>query len=430
MSKYQQFLFKRYEFDDSTGELRLYYGYDEALEFCESYKFDFKFVDYDKAALDRALQLLFFMAGVSYYKMYLAPEIVVQAGEIDQPLADFLGKTYQRGLGEFFYLNQLDPRTPATFPTNSQSLRHIKINNETGQLIGLGGGKDSLVSAELLRGQSNVATWSLNHRSQLEPLVERVGLAHFWVEREWDQQLKTLNQQDALNGHIPISAILACVGSVVAILSGQRDIVVSNESSASEPNLHYQGLAINHQYSKSLEFEQDFQACLEQLFGTSIRYYSLLRPFSELRIAELFAASGFAKYRDVFSSCNRAYTHDQHHMFWCGECPKCAFVFLILTPFVDRQALESLWGGKNLLLDPELDKTYRQLLGIEGDKPLDCVGEIKEARAAMRLAQAKYPELSKYTFEIPANYDWRASSEHAMPAEIYDILRQALAQAS
>jgi hypothetical protein len=423
MSQYRSFVFKRYEFDAGRKTLRLYYGYDDALEFCESYRFNFEFADYDEAALDRAVQLLFFMAGVSYYKLYLAPEIAVEAGLIDEPTAAFLGKTYQRGLGEFFYVNRLDPRTPVTFPANSPELQPVEAKNQPGQLIGLGGGKDSLVTVELLRGQPRAATWSLNHRSQLEPLVERVGLPHFWVDREWDPQVGELNKQGALNGHIPISAIFACVGNVVGILSGYRDLVVSNESSASEPTLRYQDVDINHQYSKSLEYEQDFQACLRHLFGDSLQYYSFLRPFSELRIAELFAGLGFDKYRAVFSSCNRAYTHGQHEMFWCGECPKCAFVFLILTPFVERRPLEELWGGKNLLLDPKLEATYRQLLGIEGDKPLDCVGEIKEARAAMRLALKTYPELGKYEFELPADYDFRAWSGHSMPDEVFGLLK-------
>jgi len=426
MSKYRQFIFKRYEFDRPQKTLKLYYGYDDQLEFCETYTFDFDFADYDAAALERAIQLLFFMAGVSYFKAYVAPEIAVQAGEIDAPLAAFLGKTYQRGLGEFWYVNQLDPHTAVTFPVNSGGLSPVQTDVPAGRLIGLGGGKDSLLSVELLRGQPRLATWSLNHRSQLELLASRVGLPHYWVGREWDQQLGALNKQDALNGHVPISAIFACVGNIVGLLSGYRDLVVSNESSASDPTLHYQGIDINHQYSKSLEYEQDFQACLEHLFDSSLRYYSLLRPFSELRIAELFAQRGFDTYHDVFSSCNRAFTHDQHHMFWCGECPKCAFVFLILTPFVERPRLEQLWHGKNLLLDPALEPTYRQLLGIAGDKPLECVGEVKESRAAMRLAQQQYPELAKYTFDLPGDYNFRAWSKHAMPPQLFALLQAKL----
>jgi hypothetical protein len=156
-----------------------------------------------------------------------------------------------------------------------------------------------------------------------------------------------------------------------------------------------------------------------------VRYYSLLRPFSELHISELFAKIGFEKYKDVFSSCNRAFVHTSNHMSWCGECPKCAFVFLALTPFIERQKLEELWGGKNLLLDPKLEPTYRRLLGIEGDKPLDCVGDVKESRSAMREAFKIYPELEqKYHFEIPENYDYRAIASHEIPPEIAALLQK------
>ena len=116
-------------------------------------------------------------------------------------------------------------------------------------------------------------------------------------------------------------------------------------------------------------------------------------------------------------------------MSWCGVCPKCAFTFLVLTPFVSRTELEKLWGGKNLLLDPSLEPMYRQLLGIEGDKPLECVGEIKESRAAMHLAQTIYPELqTKYQFELPSDYDYRTLGSHEMPDDIYQIFEGVIQQ--
>lgn len=431
MSKFQRFIFKNYNFDTGSKLLTLTYSLDDQLYFTETYRFDFAYAYYQPAALERAIQALFFMAGVSYYKTYLPREIVVQHGELDTKTAAFFSKTWQRGLGELFYTNQLDVHTSVNFPFNAAGLTPVPSINAGGLLIGLGGGKDSLVSVELLRTQPKAATWSVGHVSQFEPLVERIGLPHFRVERQWDPQLLELNKQEGVfNGHIPISAILACVGAVVAVLSGQRDIVVSNEASANEPTLTYQGTAINHQYSKSLEFEEDFQEYLQYNFGDSIHYYSVLRPLSEVRIAELFAKDGFEKYKDVFSSCNRAFTHDSREMFWCGECPKCAFVFLALTPFVPREKLQALWHNKNLLLDPALEPTYRQLLGIEGDKPLECVGEIKESRVAMRLAQQIYPELGKYSFELPAEYNYRALAPHRMPADIFALLQQKLTAVS
>ena len=339
-----------------------------------------------------------------------------------------MSKTYERGLGEFFYVNHLDPKTPIKFPGNQAKL--LPISNQwskPGQLVSIGGGKDSLVSVELLRQHQEIVTWSVGHRPQLEPLVRQIGLPHLWVNRTWDRSLLKHNTKGAYNGHVPISAIFAGVGTVVSVLSGYQDIVMSNEKSANEPTLRYQGVDINHQYSKSLEFETDYQDILNHLFGDNIRYYSLLRPFSEVYIAQLFSQIGFDKYKGTFSSCNQAYTHESNHMFWCGECPKCAFIFLALTPFVDQSTLESLWNGKNLLLDPNLEIIYRQLLGIEGDKPLDCIGEIKETRAAMRLAQTVYPELNKYQFELPVGYDYKAFGAHRMPNDLFQQIVQTIA---
>ncbi|HUY85294.1 MAG TPA: endonuclease domain-containing protein [Candidatus Dormibacteraeota bacterium] len=426
MSKYRHFVFEDYVFDKSAKLLTLKYSLDNALSFVETYRFPFDFADYSEAMLDRACQALFFMAGVSYFKTYVPPEIIIKKGELDNESAAFFSKIYQRGLGEFWYVNNLDVGTPVTFPVTTETLSAVAgPTRNAGLLVAIGGGKDSLVAVEILRESEAVTTWSVNHR-QMAQLVAKIGLPHLWVERVWDKQLLDL-KNDAYNGHVPISAIYACAGTVVGVLTGRRDIVVSNEQSANEPTLLYQGIDVNHQYSKSQEFESDFQNYLAHIFGRdTVRYYSFLRPFSELRIAELFARLGFDKYKDVFSSCNRAFRLDSDRIFWCGECPKCAFVFLALTPFVERADLEKLWGGKNLLLDRALEPIYQQLLGIEGDKPLDCVGEVKESRAAMRLAQKIYPELDKYTFELPADYDFRVWSDHVMPDEILDILRSAV----
>lgn len=429
MSQYQTFIFKDYSFHKETGLLELFYSLDDQLNFTETYRFDFDFVsDFDEALLDRAIQSLFFVAGVSYYKTYVPPQIEVEKGELDAEAAAFFSKTYQRGLGEFFYINKLDPHTPVTIPSTVDALKDLGTSEAKNEklLVGLGGGKDSLVSVELLRKEHDVATWSLGHEPQLSPLVEAVGLPHFQVERTWDRTLLELKNKGALNGHVPISAIFACVGTIVAILTGRQQAVVSNEQSANEPTLWYQGAAINHQYSKSQEFEEDYQSYLRHAFGGSIAYYSFLRPLTELAIAKVFAAVAFQKYKGVFSSCNRAFVHTSDHMSWCGECSKCAFTFLILSPFIDRAELEQLWGGKNLLLDPTLQQTYKQLLGIEGDKPLDCVGEIKESRAAMRLCQQQYPELSMYEFDLPDDYDYQQLGTHSMPENIFAALRNAL----
>jgi len=428
MSRYQQFIYQDYQFDKDSKILNLTYSYDNKLVFHEQFYFNFEFIkDINYDLLDLAFQSLFIMAGVSYYKMYLAPEIILNKVKLDQLSADFFSRTFEQGLGEFFYINHLPINKKINFPVDkSFTLKKPPIINLQGVLVAIGGGKDSILSVEILKKSANISTWNLGHNTQLQPLTTFVGLDNLSVERHIDPSITKYNDIDAYNGHIPISAIFATVGVVIALLSGKAEIIVSNEHSASEPTLVYNNQPVNHQYSKSLGFEIDFQKYLKHVFGNSINYYSILRPLNELRIAELFSPY-FDQYRPYFSSCNRAFTQDSDHLYWCGECAKCAFTFLIFTPFIEQDNLVNLWG-RNLLLDHKLDKTYAQLLGIAGDKPLDCVGEIRECRAAMRLAQRTYPSLAKYQFDLPDDYDWRQLHSHSMPQTTYETLLDFLDQ--
>ena len=430
MNKYNKFIFKKYEFDQESKVLDLFYSLDEEINFKESFVFDFDFVDYDKTILDQAFFSLFIMAGVSYYKSFLPSHIEIDNNNLDEASKAFFERTYEKGLGEFFYVNQLDPGTKINFPfieKDSTTKTFSALNKN--KLIGIGGGKDSLLTLEILRNSGQpIVTWSVGHRDQLSPLVELMGTKHLFIDRIIDKQILELNSQGAMNGHIPISAILACTGTVVSILSGNCEVVVSNEKSANEPSLSYQGIDINHQYSKSSVFEQDYQEYLKSELDNYSNYYSFLRPLGELYIAELFSKVGFAKYKSVFSSCNRAFTQNNNQIFWCGECAKCAFSFLIFTPFIDKEELEDLWNDKNLLLDPNLEKTYKELLGINGEKPLDCVGEIRESRLAMEMAKKIYPELTKYQYELDDNYNYQEIGPDLMPEEVRIILLKALGE--
>lgn len=418
MSNYSSFVFEKYTFADK--ELTLTYSLDGSVVFNETYGFDFDYVDYDEACLTKAIEQLFFIAGVSYFKTYVPAKIVIKSGSITSAQAEFYAKTYQKGLGEFWYVNKLDPKTSIPFPANaSKSIRCIN-ENASGLLVGLGGGKDSIVSVELLKYLEieNVSTWSLNHENQLRPLVEKIGLTHYFVSRQIDEKL--LNRDmlpNRFNGHVPISALFASVGVIVAILTGTQDVVTSNERSADEATLMYNDVAVNHQYSKTSEFESDFQNQLLMNFGDSIRFYSLLRPLSEVQIAKIFMNFGYKKYRDVFSSCNRAFVHGETQLSWDGTCPKCAFVFMLLASFGDEQDLEKLFDT-NPLTNPELEETYRNLLGISGDKPLECVGEVAESRWAMDRMKQSHPDLEKYRYQSPTDAEIFRLSEHFMPESL------------
>lgn len=426
MNKYNSFIFKNYSFDDTTKDLTLKYSLDDKVFFEEKYKFDFEFVNYNKKALDFALRQLFLIAGVSYYKTYLPKKIIIEGFSISKNASEFYSRVYQRGLGEFFYVNNLDPQTKIAFPFDENLIDEVTETDGEGYLCAVGGGKDSLVSIDMLaKSGAKISTWSLNHKQQLEPLVNRIGCQHFYVDREWDSKLSNKDLlPESFGGHVPISAIFASAGVIVAILAGKKDVVMSNERSADEPTLNYKGIDINHQYSKSSDFEKIFQTQLKNNFGNNIRYYSLLRPLSELRISKYFCDNLIDKYIDVFSSCNSAFRHGENHLFWDKTCAKCAFIYLMFANFTSVDNLHKIFE-KNLIKQPGLKTIYDELLGILNAKPLECVGEVEESRWAMDKQKDLDPDL-RQLFDYPSSKDNGLFDlgSHLIPDEVFKQVYQ------
>jgi hypothetical protein len=252
-------------------------------------------------------------------------------------------------------------------------------------LVAVGGGKDSCVSLEVLRGAGGeVLPFSVGGYRAARDCAAAAGLPLVVAHRGLDPQLGELNRAGALNGHVPVTAIVSLVAVAQAVVLGADEVVFSNERSADAPSFWAHGLPVNHQYSKSLGAERRLRAALSGA-TPEIAYYSLLRPLSELRIASVFAR--LDAYLLVFTSCNAAFRLDEGRRVerWCGHCPKCRFVFLVLAPFLPRQRLVAIFGADLLDDETQLDG-YRELLGLTGFKPFECVGEIEESRAALVLA--------------------------------------------
>jgi hypothetical protein len=173
-------------------------------------------------------------------------------------------------------------------------------------------------------------------------------------------------------------------------MSGCDAVAMSNEHSASAPNLSIDGVEVNHQYSKSLEFELDFAEYVERFISPSISYFSLLRPLAEIEIARRFAK--YREYFSVFRSCNTAFRQARaaRGRHWCCNCPKCRFVFLALSPFVAKPDLIEIFGCN--LLDDEIQRDgFAELCGLQANKPFECVGETSESAGVMSHL-ADHPE--------------------------------------
>jgi hypothetical protein len=322
-----------------------------------------------KQLAERILEDVHLILGISYFKLYCPKEILVNSAFLTQDQAFFWDIVYTKGLGEFFYKNKLDFRKMIQFPAGSDiDESPIVCPLKDRSLLGIGGGKDSIVSADLLQSNDKQFAALYNDPQQSE-VAKLLGVEKFQITRLLDPTLSVLNKTgDVYNGHIPISAIWAFIGILYAVLLDYRYFIVSNERSSNYGSIDYLGMPINHQWSKSFQFENLFTEYTASRYGDNVSYFSLLRPFYEIEIVRRF--SNLPKYFSTFTSCNRNFTQEKQAMdgLWCGNCSKCAFVFCLLSAFLEKSKLTEIFGG-NLYADPKLVDTYRELLGVKDIKP-------------------------------------------------------------
>jgi hypothetical protein len=388
------FSFTSYNFKPKTGLITLNYELNQ-YNFTEKITIPVKNIDFDKIdkeELNRALFNLHLIGGISYWKTLCPKKIIVKSGTLSKKQAEFWNETYTHGLGEFFYKNQIDFRNLVNFPHSNKAKEKIptreKINADP--LVPIGGGKDSIVTAELLKKQKIPFTmFTAKDATPIKETSKKIGGERIVVKRNISKKLLELNKKPNIyNGHIPITAYLDFLSVVIALINKKTDIIFSLEKSANEGNLEYMGVEINHQYSKSLDFEKKLQNYLKSFVTNQISVFSLIRPLSELHIMKIF--SKYPKYFHIFSSCNKNFTfkNTKKKTFWCTKCPKCAFTFAMLSGFLPHKKLISIFG-KDLFSKPELADLFRELLGIQGNKPFECVGEAKEVAAALELCYCR-----------------------------------------
>ena len=367
-----------------------------ALEFFETIIFpkQISFENIPAELLENVLQGVHLMLGISYYKLYCPPKIKLFK-LISKEQAEFFNVVYRKGLGEFFFQNKIDPRGLVEFPYDKKvKNKSFSLKQKSRMLVGIGGGKDSIVAGELLKENGQKITALLIETQQSSPIsdtvVKTMDIPALKVQRLLDKKIFE-KFEGAYNGHIPISAIFAFVGYLTAVLYDYSSVVVGNEFSSNFGNIRFKGESVNHQWSKSMEFEKLFQQYSKEFFSPDVTYFSLLRQFYEIRIAQIFARQ--QKYFASFSSCNRNFKvhKNRQEKLWCGECAKCVFVFTLLAAFLKKLELLKIFG-KNLFDDRNLLPLFEDVLGFGKMKPFDCVGTFDESRAAMHLARKEFRE--------------------------------------
>ncbi len=389
------FRFVRCGFDPATGVAELVYAFDDGPELVETITVPgapFALEGARADAVRHALRLLHLIAGVSYYKAAVPEDIRIESYAIDADTAALLTSIYENGLGEFAYRNGLNLHGRIRFPVSAdEDMRAGTLGLRPHALVAIGGGKDSLVTVEALReaGLPQTVVW-VGGSQLIRACAERTGLPTLNIGRQLAPQLFEYNRQGAWNGHIPVTAVNSAILVLAAVLHGFDQVVFSNERSASYGSIIPGTGEVNHQWSKGWAFEDAFGAHVQARVAADLRYYSLLRPLSELAVARQFARTD--RYDHHFSSCNRNFhiLGERPVNRWCGVCPKCHFVFLALAPFMPKPRLVSIFG-RNLLDEPAQMPGFDALLEYRDHKPFECVGEGRESRAAM-AALAERPE--------------------------------------
>ena len=442
------FSFSACNYDPGSGEATLSYEVD-GRKLHEKITFPWAPWPVDasrQAAFFQALELLHLIAGISYYKAGLACEIDTGEVKTDGLMATFLNELYLKGLGEFAYMNRLDLTGLIDFGVNTdESTGSVDPSGQSFSLkqkpahpvdlperalVAMGGGKDSLVCLQMLKDAGvEVQPACVGRSTLIGETVKAAGLPLIRIQRELSPELTRLNAGGAWNGHVPVTAINSAILLCAGLLYGYRYIVFANESSANEATLKDErGREVNHQYSKSLVFEQLFAGVIERYVSPGIHYFSLLRPFSEIAITRRF--SEMTRYHQVFSSCNRNFHQDGSHITgrWCLDCPKCRFAALAMAPFLSPQALVVIQGADLLDLDSQL-QGFKALCGLEEHKPFECVGSIAESRAAMRYLSGMPEWRDKYVVKALAGLEEIRqageldllpdfAAEHCIPADI------------
>ncbi len=354
-----------------------------------------KTADTSTSEFASALRLLSLAAGLSYYKTCAPGRVVVQDA-LTAAERDFLTTVAANGLAELAFRNDrpevLHFDVGAPERDRDRPADPSPRTDPASTLVAVGGGKDSVVTIESLRRITDVTLFSVNEYAPIRATADQAGLPLLVARRRLDPVLFELNAQGALNGHVPVTALNSLLGCLTALRAGIEAVAFSNEGSSSAGNTVWHGVDVNHQWSKGLGFE----TLLRGLVATP-DYFSFLRPLTELAIMRRFA--DLREYHPVFTSCNRAFHLDaSKRRLWCGECPKCRFVFLCLAPFLPRHELLAVFGGRDLLADADQREGFLELLNADGRmKPFECVGEPDECRAALTLL-ARHPDWSDHPF--------------------------------
>lgn len=435
--KYVFFTYEKFEYEVNESRLSARFVFNMSDRYTFTPEFNvandgFNWLKLNTDELDTLVFHIGMVELVSYWKTFCPKRVVIKPFALDKEQIEWWKKLYYNGLGEFFYLNSISvSKTDFMTIECASDKQFFKVSSDLTErcLIPVGGGKDSVVTLECLKDKMNCRPMIVNPRGASLECAHTAGYSDddiIAISRSLDSTMLKLNAEGCLNGHTPFSALLAFFSILAGFGTSSKYIALSNESSANESTVP--DSEINHQYSKSLEFETDFRNYVSKYINPEIRYFSFLRPLSEVQIAELFSRN--EKYFKIFKSCNVGSKTDS----WCCSCPKCLFTWMILSPFISQETLAGIFGS-DVLRNFGLLHTLHQLEGTAAVKPFECVGTTGEVKSCIsklsEICDLKDTILSDSKFDdaVPIeNYLNRFDDDNYLPDEFVQILKNKIAE--
>lgn len=378
----------------------------DSFMFREEHTFPFAIVD------SPSLRALGIATSISYFKLHLAPHIHIDWA-LSETEKDFWQWLFKNGFSELVYQNKLDWSVvdQITITCNKEVAPAQQESGifEKRAIVGIGGGKDSSLAVELLK-KIGIPITGFATKVRSIPLLsenaQALNIPLLEVIRKTDPQLLTLKDAVFL-GHIPISLIYALTGVFIAEHEKNTYVVVANETSADESNTEWLSRPVNHQWSKTSEFEEKLQKFVHDTINSQITYFSILRPLGGLRVTNLFANMCSHTF-NAFSSCNKNFTVEENGMNrWCGVCAKCLGTNMLLSGTVPLEKRVAIFRS-DLYQNTNLTSLLKELLGLTPIKPFDCVAtraemcfatmqdkDLKESPLGKTISETEWIEIAK-----------------------------------
>ncbi len=249
---------------------------------------------------------------------------------------------YDEGSLERAYVEQIDLFFLDTVWEMDHESALLKILSKIRPLenvtISMSGGKESITALNLLKNYPSLSLLFLDCNDKNS----------FHMRKAYDLLRKHFNnfQNNTNISHTGILVnkyeckyyAMSLIGQLVFISFLYSDkinyLIIGTEYSSNFGNPDDKGITLNHQFDKPIQFAKRVNDDLKNYFNSVINYTSPFFGLYEYRIAEIFFSDN--NYLDIWTSCNNSNSKRN----FCCKCPKCAFIYIISLPFVEKYILD------------------------------------------------------------------------------------------